>query len=48
VAITGTIFFGSLSGGYAHAFELSMAELACLLLSVAALSRLLPRRSAVK
>jgi EmrB/QacA subfamily drug resistance transporter len=48
VAITGAIFFGSVSGGYAQAFELSMAELAGLLLSVAALSRLLPRRSAAR
>jgi EmrB/QacA subfamily drug resistance transporter len=46
VAVTGAIFFGSLGGGYAHAFELSVAELAGVLLSVAALSRLLPRRSA--
>jgi EmrB/QacA subfamily drug resistance transporter len=45
VAVTGAIFFGSLAGGYAHAFELSVAELGGLLLSVAALSRLLPKRS---
>lgn len=45
VAVTGAIFFGSLGGGYAHAFELSVAELAGVVLSVAALSRLLPRRS---
>ena len=43
IAVTGVIFFGALRGGYAHAFELSVAELAALLLAVAALSRLLPR-----
>ena len=45
VAITGAIFFGALHGGYAHAFELSLAELATLLLAVAVLTRLLPARS---
>jgi MFS family permease len=48
VAVTGAIFFGSLAGGYAHAFELSVAELGGLLLSVAALSRLLPERSVTR
>jgi EmrB/QacA subfamily drug resistance transporter len=43
VAITGVIFFGALHGGYARAFELSVGELAALLLGVAALARLLPR-----
>jgi EmrB/QacA subfamily drug resistance transporter len=43
VAVTGVIFFGALHGGYAHAFELAAAELALLLLAVAALTRLLPR-----
>jgi predicted MFS family arabinose efflux permease len=43
VAVTGMIFFGSLGGGYAHAFELAAAELAILLLGVAILTRLLPR-----
>jgi EmrB/QacA subfamily drug resistance transporter len=43
VAVTGVIFFGALHAGYAHAFELSVAELAVLLGGVAALSRLLPR-----
>ena len=43
VAVTGVIFFGALQGGYAHAFEVSLAELSGLLLTVAALSRLLPR-----
>jgi EmrB/QacA subfamily drug resistance transporter len=43
VALTGVIFFGALSGGYAHAFLLGLAELAALLVGVAALTRLLPR-----
>ena len=43
VAVTGVIFFGALHHGYAHAFELAVAQLAVLLLAVAALSRLLPR-----
>jgi EmrB/QacA subfamily drug resistance transporter len=42
VAITGVIFFGALHGGYAHALELSLAELVALLLGVAVLTRLLP------
>ncbi len=46
VAVTGAIFFGALPGGYAHAFELSLAQLAALLLAVAALTRLLPRGDA--
>jgi EmrB/QacA subfamily drug resistance transporter len=46
VAITGAIFFGELGGGYAHALELSLAQLAALLLLVAALTRLLPRTQA--
>ena len=44
VAITGAIFFGALHGGYAHAFELCLVQLAVLLLGVALLSRLLPAR----
>jgi hypothetical protein len=43
VAVTGVIFFGALHGGYAHAFELAVAELAVLLGGVAVLTRLLPR-----
>jgi MFS family permease len=43
VAVTGVIFFGALHSGYAYAFELSVAELALLLLGVAGLTRLLPR-----
>ena len=46
VAISGVIFFGALHGGYAHAFELAVAELAATLLVVAALTRLLPRPTA--
>ena len=45
VAITGVIFFGALHAGYAKAFELSVSQLAVLLLAVAALTRLLPRTS---
>lgn len=45
VAITGVIFFGLLSHGYARAFEVSLAELAGLLLAVAVLAVLLPGRS---
>jgi EmrB/QacA subfamily drug resistance transporter len=45
VAITGVIFFGLLSSGYARAFEVSLAELAGLLLIVAVLAVVLPRRS---
>jgi hypothetical protein len=44
VAVTGVIFFGALRGGYAHAFELSVAELALMLVLVAALTTLLPAR----
>jgi MFS family permease len=44
VAITGVIFFGALHGGYAHALELSLAQLAGLLVAVAALTWLLPGR----
>jgi len=42
VALTGAIFFGALHGGYADALELSLAQLAALLLLVAVLTRLLP------
>ena len=42
VAIIGVIFFGALRSGFADAFELSLAVLAAILLSVAALTRLLP------
>jgi EmrB/QacA subfamily drug resistance transporter len=43
VAVTGVIFFGALPRGYGHAMVLSLAELAVLLVAVAALTRLLPR-----
>jgi MFS family permease len=46
VAITGLIFFGALSGGYASAFERGLLQLACLAVAVAAFSRLLPRAAA--
>jgi MFS family permease len=45
VAVTGVIFFGALHSGYAPAFELAVGELAILLVGVAALTRLLPRRA---
>jgi EmrB/QacA subfamily drug resistance transporter len=45
VAVTGVIFFGQLPAGYARAFELSLAELSCLLLAVAVLAAVRPRRS---
>lgn len=42
VAVIGVIFFGALHVGAAHAFELSLGALAGILVSVAALTRLLP------
>jgi MFS family permease len=42
VAVTGAVFFGAVQDGYARAFELSLAQLAALLLVVALLTRLLP------
>ena len=45
VAVTGVIFFGLLPSGYARAFEVSLAELAGLTLSVAVLAVVLPGRS---
>jgi EmrB/QacA subfamily drug resistance transporter len=44
VAVTGVIFFGALHSGYGRAFELAAGELALLLVGVAVLTRLLPRR----
>jgi hypothetical protein len=41
VAITGAIFFGAVSGGVSHAFELATIELGCLLTAVAGLTRLI-------
>jgi hypothetical protein len=43
VAVNGAVFFGALGGGYAHALELSLLQLAGLLLVVAGLTRLLPQ-----
>ena len=42
VAVTGTIFFSTTSGGVGKAFELSAIELGCLLVAVACLTRLIP------
>jgi hypothetical protein len=42
VAVTGVLFFGALQGGFAHAFELSLVQLAVLCVAVAGLTRLLP------
>jgi EmrB/QacA subfamily drug resistance transporter len=44
VAVTGVLFFGALSDGYALAFEHSVLQMGALLLVVAALTRLMPRR----
>jgi len=46
VAITGIIFFGAAKHGVPHAFELSLIQLAAVCTAAAALTRLLPRRSA--
>jgi ABC-type glycerol-3-phosphate transport system permease component len=45
VALTGLIFFGTLAGGYAYAFGLSLVELAGLLVLVVLLTRLLPAKA---
>jgi hypothetical protein len=47
VAVTGVIFFGALDGGFGHAFEVSLIQLALLGTAVTALTWLLPRREAV-
>jgi EmrB/QacA subfamily drug resistance transporter len=47
VAVTGVIFFGALDGGFGHAFEVSLVQLAVLGAAVTALTWLLPRREAV-
>jgi hypothetical protein len=39
------IFFGALHRGYDHALQLSLAQLAILLVAAAALARLLPRQT---
>ena len=45
VAVTGVLFFGALHAGFAHAFEVSLVQLAVLCVAVAVLTRLLPRAS---
>jgi MFS family permease len=44
VAVTGVLFFGTLSHGYDLAFERSVLQMGVLLLLVAALTRLMPSR----
>jgi MFS family permease len=44
VAVTGVVFYGLLSRGYAHAFGWSLAEMGGLLLAVAALTLTIPRQ----
>jgi EmrB/QacA subfamily drug resistance transporter len=46
VAVTGVVFFGALDGGFAHAFEVSLVQLAALCGVVAGLTWLLPRAAA--
>jgi EmrB/QacA subfamily drug resistance transporter len=46
VAVTGVIFFGAADQGVAHAFELSLIQLAATCAAVAALTRLLPAPTA--
>jgi hypothetical protein len=43
-ASSGVLFFGALSHGYGLAFERSALQMGALLLAVAALTRLMPRR----
>src|SRR5689334_21404703 len=44
VAVTGVLFFGTVSLGYGLAFQRSVLQMGVLLLAVAALTRLMPRR----
>ncbi len=46
VAIVGLVFFDAVHSGYRHAFELSLITLICLLATLVAVSRALPRGSA--
>ena len=46
MAITGVIFFGAADGGIAHAFELSLIQLAAVAAGIVVVSRLLPRIAA--
>src|SRR5580700_2221508 len=48
VAVTGVLFFGALGHGYGLAFERSVLQMGALLLVVAALTRLMPRRRAAE
>ena len=48
VAVTSVVFFGALRGGYSHAFGISLVELTGLLLVVAGLTWLLPRRAGAR
>jgi hypothetical protein len=45
IAVTGVIFYGLLSRGYAVAYRWSVAEMAVLLLGVAALTLVIPRKA---
>jgi MFS family permease len=44
VAVTGVLFFGAVDLGYGLAFQRSVLQMGALLLAVAALTRLMPRR----
>ncbi|HET9968648.1 MAG TPA: MFS transporter, partial [Streptosporangiaceae bacterium] len=44
VAVTGVLFFGAVDLGYGLAFQRSVLQMGVLLLAVAALTRLMPRR----
>jgi hypothetical protein len=46
VAVTGVIYFGAVSNGSGHAFELSLIQLAIVSAGIVAASRLLPRAQA--
>lgn len=46
VAITGVIYFGELDGGVAHAFQLSLWQLAAFALEIVVMAALLPRPNA--
>jgi hypothetical protein len=43
LAVTGVVFFGARHGGFAHAFELSLLQVAVLCVAVGGLTRPLPR-----
>jgi hypothetical protein len=43
VAITGVIYFGAADQGIAHAFQLSLWQMAAFAVEILALTRLLPR-----